>query len=255
VIVDHADRGLQMCVVPNHHIGGAIYWRGWYAHRILHCIDQYLRPDMTLVDVGANQGEVSLFAARRLTQGQVIAFEPIQANYERLQANVRLNGLTNVIAHNCCLGDERGEAALYAPAAFSPDQEIGWNEGTSTMYAADQDVAVCGTAEVHRLDDVLESMAATRFDLLKIDVEGAELPVLRGATESIRRYRPIILLEVNSDTFQAAGYSAEDVCALLRGLGYEGFQLDRMGRAGKAISAIAAPHCDVVWIPRADSPE
>jgi FkbM family methyltransferase len=155
-----------------------------------------------------------------------------------------------VIAHNCCLGDERGKVDLFASGAHSPDQEIGWNEGTSTMYSAEQNATVCETAEVHRLDDVLATMGATRFDFLKIDVEGAELPVLRGATESIRRFRPVILLEVNSETFRAAGYSADDVCALLRGLDYEGYQLDRMGRAGKSVSNSVAPHCDVVWIPR-----
>lgn len=249
VIVSHLDRGLRMKVVPAHHIGGTIYWRGAYAHRILKCIRQYLLSDMTFVDAGANQGEVSLFAARRLHSGRVIAFEPDTANYQRLLDNVKLNELANVLARNHCLGETPGEAQLFVPHNESTHHVRGWNEGLSSMFSPQAGASAKCTVAVQPLDDVVAELSVDSIDLLKIDVEGAELSVLKGSCESLRRFRPMVVIEINSETFGLAGYAPHNVCDFLCKLGYEGFLVNRAGRLGRRVAASIPDHCDTVWMP------
>jgi FkbM family methyltransferase len=205
---------------------------------------------MTLVDVGANQGEVSLYAARRLSQGRVIAFEPVDENYRRLANNVRLNGLTNVVTCNYCLGDRNGEVQLFAAEKQSSKHRHGWNEGLASMFAVDAQTDSFSTAKICRLDDVLPKLNVDRLDVLKVDVEGAELHVLRGARESITRYRPNIIVEMNAETFKSAGYSVDELSAFLRSLNYDGFQITRSGRTRKDGMQQLPDLCDVLWISR-----
>jgi FkbM family methyltransferase len=205
---------------------------------------------MVFADVGANQGEVTLFAARRLTQGTAIAFEPTADNFSRLTSNVRLNGLTNVVALNYCLGSEPGEVELFAPEDHSHHHRHGWNEGMPSMFAPSPQAIPVARAAVHRLDDVLPAFDVNRLDVLKIDVEGAELDVLCGAQDSIRRFRPVIVVEINADTYRFAGYEPINVCAFLQSLDYDGFELDRAGNRGKRIGQSVSEHCDALWISR-----
>jgi FkbM family methyltransferase len=239
-----------MRVDPRNHIGGAIYWRGFHSRRILRCLDRLLQPHMTLFDVGANQGEVTLYAARRLSQGRVVAFEPVDDHYRRLANNLQLNGLTNVVACNYCLGDRNGEVQLFATSKESSKHRHGWNEGLASMFADGSQAEPFSTAKVCRLDDVVSDLKINRLDVLKIDVEGGELNVLRGARQSIVRFRPSIIVEMNAETFRSAGYASGDLCSLLQDLKYDGFQINRSGRVGKSRSRQLPDLCDMLWVPR-----
>jgi FkbM family methyltransferase len=250
VIADHWDRGLRMRVDPTQHIGGSIYWRGCHSHRLLRCLGKLLTPDMTLFDVGANQGEVTLFAARRLTKGKVVAFEPVDENYRRLLGNAQLNGLTNIVAKQCCLGERAGRTQLFATPDESHLHRHGWNEGVSSMFAADERAVPFGHAEVHRLDDVVPLLALSRLDVLKIDVEGAELAVIRGGRESIARFRPAIIVEINDETFHCAGYTAADLSGELRSLDYDCYVINRSGNREHADGDKLPALGDTLWIPR-----
>jgi FkbM family methyltransferase len=249
VIADHWDRGLRMRVDPTHHIGGAIYWRGFHSRRLLCCLDKILRPEMTMFDIGANQGEVSLFAARRLTRGKVFSFEPVDDNYRRLVQNAQLNGLTNITAEKCCLGEQPGQVQLFGTPEQSHLHRHGWNEGVTSMFASPEAVP-SGKAEVHRLDDLVPRFGLTRLDVLKIDVEGAELAVVRGAQESIARFRPSIIVEMNEETFGLAGYAVSDLSAQLHNLDYQCFMINRSGSHEKVGQQKLPALCDTLWIHR-----
>lgn len=251
VIIEHADRGLRMRVDRTHHIGGALYWRGFHSRWLLRCLDRILRPDMTLFDVGANQGEVTLYAARHLPRGKVVAFEPTDDNYQRLISNVQLNNLSNVSTHKYGLGDERGQMQMYAADERSRHHKNGWNEGLASMFAANEQCALLGMAEVYRLDDLFPTLDTERLDVLKIDVEGAERAVLHGAQDTIARFRPWIIMEINANTCRTAGYSTSELCELLRGLGYDGAVIDRSGRGAAPRTADFPELCDTLWTPLA----
>src|SRR5262249_7628131 len=97
-------------------------------------LDRVLKYGMTFVDVGANDGLYSLFAARRVGQsGQVGGFEPSRREFGRFMENIRLNGLTNVHARQVALGDTKGTASL----SIAEDEHAGQNTLGRFAYAVE----------------------------------------------------------------------------------------------------------------------
>lgn len=153
-------------------------------------------------DVGAWEGVLTLFFARSVgRQGQVVAFEPNPRSAARLRENVGLNGLPNVRLFELALGAAEGKAWLHLPHGVAA-----WGHLTE----APADLAV----RVRTLDLIVAEAELPPPDFIKIDVEGAELGVLRGAHETIRQYAPSLLVEVHPQTDRVALWT------LLSALGY-----------------------------------
>ena len=174
-------------------------------------LDRYLQPGMTFVDAGANEGAYTIFAAARVgPAGRVWAFEPSRRELTRLEANLELNRLTArvcALALAECTG--KGELTV---SGFG-------HEGLNTLGAfAYEGIEVAGkhSVELKSLDEVLDQDPPARLDALKIDVEGAELRLLRGAREALRRYRPVLLLEVSEASLRHQGSSREELLDYLR---------------------------------------
>jgi len=199
-------------------ISSSIYWRGCYSHAELRLFDRFLTPEMIFADIGANQGEFTIFAAKRLTAGRVLTFEPQPVLFDLIQENVRLNGFRNVTVYNLGLSDRDGEAPLYGPKHEAGEV---YDDGLASMFQCDTRPHKIGTMNLVTFDRVFRESGASRLDMMKIDAEGAELHVLRGAQSTIAVHRPTILVEWNKRTFDAAGYSGEQCLALLRSVGYE----------------------------------
>lgn len=148
---------------------------------------QLLRAGGSVVEVGANIGTHTVPLARALAaqQRRLLAYEPQPVMFQTLCANLAVNGVGNVLAQPAACGAEPG--TLYFDP---PDYRAGGNFGGVAMQRA----AGAGRTAVRclRLDDEL---AGERIGLLKIDVEGFELEVLRGAAATIARCRPLLYLE------------------------------------------------------------
>jgi FkbM family methyltransferase len=167
-------------------------WSGlWFERRELDFVVSALQPGMTFVDVGANVGFFSIPAAKKLKTGTVLAFEPCRWTYDRLLENVRLNGVTNLLAFHSALGDYEGKATMHV--------NVAGRDGLNTLgRPTHEDSRVVGTETVPMatLDDYLRKRSIYSVDVMKIDVEGAELFVLRGATSLLKRAdAPLILYE------------------------------------------------------------
>jgi FkbM family methyltransferase len=172
------------------------------------------------MDIGANIGLVSIPLGRHLQslEGRLFSIEPVANNAGRLRANLRLNGLERIVSvMECALGDnegsmeigrEAGGGAETGNAALRPGAEaIGENlEWTTTR--------------VRRLDNVADDFSLDRLDFIKIDVEGAELSVLKGGMKTIERFRPIIYGEFSSQGMPKFGGTFADVGTLFAPLGY-----------------------------------
>ena len=150
-------------------------------------VASYLRPGMTLVDVGANVGYFTLLGAQRVgPAGRVIAYEPSPYAYDRLSRAVRENGLAHVTAINAGLSDVPGRLPIY------------WDKNsvnhTPTMVPHDNPNLQCVDVAVKTLDSEAESLALGQIDLIKIDVEGYEPHVLEGARQLLaqRRVRAVL---------------------------------------------------------------
>lgn len=215
---------LKMIVDKNSYMGGSIYWTGYHHINEFLFLGKALKSDMVFVDAGANQGEFTLFAASKLTNGKVVAFEPVSSNYASLTTNIRLNGFSNIETCHFGLLDKASKLPIYT----SLDEELhaGRHEGLSTLFASDSRSTLEEEIDLKVFDDLYFDQLK-RFDFLKIDVEGAELYALKGMRKSLEKFHPVVLIEMNSETFTDAGYSMEEMIGFFTGLGYKPYKLHR----------------------------
>lgn len=194
-------------------------------------LDGVIEPGMVFVDAGANDGLYSLFASRRVgAEGTVLAIEPSGREFKRLQANIRLNALTNVRTRQLALSNRNGQGTLRI-AGYE-------HEGQNTLGAFLHASVECLHTEqvvLQRLDDVLDQEGLKRVDLIKLDVEGSECSALEGARRTLTTSRPLLLLELSDAALRCQGSSDEKVLALLRAFDYEIYTFDKAsGRPVKA---------------------
>lgn len=218
VIITDFDSNLTFKCFLHLHIGSRIFWDGCYSCAQLLLLDRVLKFNMVYVDVGANVGEQTVFAAKRLTRGQVIAFEPTTAMYQCLVENVHLNGFHNVRTVKLGLGDQSAKLPIFTSDELSSDGTI--NEGVPTLYASQKRSRLLETVDIVRFDDYTLQCHLERLDVMKIDVEGAEMAVLRGSERTIRHFAPLIIMEIHEGTSQAAGYSAKVLLEYVESYGY-----------------------------------
>jgi len=140
------------------------------------------------VDVGANLGMHTLVLSDCVMRGTVFSFEPRRSVYARLIDNLNVNGITNVVASDKALGDSVGESRLHS-------EQNDFNIGKARM--GDQGNQV---VDVTTLDHALQDPPST-VSLIKIDTEGCELQVLRGAASVMAEHRPVIVCEFSPLTY------------------------------------------------------
>ena len=171
--------------------GHTTYVIGAYENEFIEVMRRYLKRGDTCVDVGGHLGYYCLLMARIVgPQGRVISFEPVQENMAVLKENVALNGISNIELVNCALGERPGTLSLIRPKNF----ELSWTPSVrGYSVEGDRDSV---EVNVDMLDAFL-SRGGHKPSIIKIDVEGAELDVLRGATETLRTTRPAVLLEIH----------------------------------------------------------
>jgi FkbM family methyltransferase len=139
-------------------------------------------------DIGAASGFYSVIAARAVgTTGQVVAFEPMPQSVGRLRHNIALNEFTNVSVLEVALGDKVGLAKLVP--GVEEDQA-----GVNGSLAPDESAAPIDV-EVTTVDRLVDNGAVPLPDIIKMDVEGAEIEVLGGAERTLSQRRPVLLIE------------------------------------------------------------
>jgi FkbM family methyltransferase len=162
---------------------------------------KHMWPGRSIVDAGAMIGDHTLIYSEWVSQGgQVFAFEPNPEAFECLEYNMR--GKTHVHCLNHGLADS---SSMYG---LNLDPNVG-----ASHLSEDGSVPV----PVRPLDD----LDLPPIGFMKIDVEGFETRLLRGAVKTIEKYRPVILSEVNHGALEKAGTSAVELLASLKMLGYQ----------------------------------
>lgn len=217
-----------LTVNPAAYMGSSLYWLGWHHRWEIEYLERSLRPDDVFIDAGANLGEFTIAAAGRLTQGRVIAFEPQEAIRRHLQTSVAMNKFSNVTVLPYCLGAADGDGSLFEVEEY-------WhaglrNEGLSTQFPRAGVGTRARAISLRALDQLVETLMLERIDWMKIDVEGAEWAVLRGAEKSLQKFKPNMLLEIDHQNFKAAGYTAKDLLAWLGEMGYSSYRFTRWGK-------------------------
>jgi FkbM family methyltransferase len=172
------------------YIGQAVIRYGEYSQHEFALFEYLCGAGDVVVEVGANIGAHTLGLARQVGPGgRVVAVEPQPVVFQTLCGNMAINSITNVDCLNLALSDAPGHVTVPI-VDYGGQGNFG---GISVHHAADVASRVPGhRVEARRLDDVFDY---PRLKLLKIDVEGMEAAVLRGAKETIARHRPILYVE------------------------------------------------------------
>ncbi len=188
-------------------------------------VGRFLKPGMTVLDIGAHHGLYTILAARSVGKaGRVVAFEPSPKERQRLLAHLRLNRVAervSVIAS--AIGSETADTTLYVVKG----KETGCN---SLRPPAVKEPTEAVQVPVTSLDAFLSRENIGRVDFIKMDIEGAELAMLQGAQEMLARHpRPVILAEMADSRTLAWGYKASAIYDFLAARGFQWFEVMQDG--------------------------
>lgn len=244
--------GLKCWVDSRTWIEWNVLFAGSYEPHIEALFECLLEPGDTAVDVGANVGVHTLSLARIVgPSGKVFAFEPNPGVTKRLRQNIELNGFSHVRVDGRALGDRAAQGALRVPAAGSAEA---CNLGMASLVALETAHDLV-EVDVVPFDAATGEIGIDRIDLVKIDVQGYEVPALRGMARAVERFRPAIIFEYEDWAWGATGCRLGDALTMFRQCDYEVWGIESHGGAGfSLVSMDARPmaHVECLAVPRAD---
>lgn len=187
--------------------------------RELALLASVLSPGDVFADVGACYGIYTLMAASLVGEmGRVLAFEPSGEAFRILRRNIALNGFSNVLDRRVALADRPGIHPFYV-----------YSNPSRNSFRGDASADACQCVETSTLDHELARAGLLRLDVIKIDTEGAEGLVLRGARQALAEFHPLVILEINPAAASRLGLESDGAWRLLRRHGYSFLGLDAKG--------------------------
>jgi FkbM family methyltransferase len=201
-----------------------VYYFGVWEPNLTAWLMRTLRSGAAFIDVGANIGYYSLLASRYVgPDGLVVAVEASPIIFQRLLSNIARNGghCHNVTAVNCAIGESCGQVVVHHAAS----DNIGATSISSLSDAPPQTATVVPVAP---LADVIPYDIIDRIQVVKIDVEGSELQVIRGMTHLLnnRRFTADIVVEVSPTALSRHGATFTDFRRLLSSAGYMPYEIE-----------------------------
>jgi FkbM family methyltransferase len=239
--------GGTLLLQPGHSFTGC-FWPGgvdYYEPDVRALLLHLLKPGRTFIDCGANIGYFSVQAGGLVGRdGNVIAIEANPVTYELLERNLKKNGFG--IPIHCALSSRRGEVELFVPSDGDVYSSLR-ADGLVKNSVSYQSISV----QSRTLDEVVESLGLKRVDVIKIDVEGAELEVLSSAANVLNRYRPVVIVEYSTNTWEAFGATAEGMRSLCRKHNYVIRQFNMKKRLFDRIEEDVwkSPYLNLVLVP------
>lgn len=208
--------------------------RGWDDHVLKTCL-MFLRKGSNFYDVGANAGYISISSSCTMSNSiNIVAFEPQIDLARNIVASAKINKMENINVLQCVLSDTAGRIDLYL--------------GKHTIHASLESTKTGrkktrGSVEVtaYTLDGLVKDNGLPPPDVIKLDVEGAELAVIKGARRTLSTNHPPIILECD-DNAKKFGYDTRDLLSELSELGYERFYSISQSGLYKRITDPAGHH-------------
>jgi FkbM family methyltransferase len=229
-------RGVQWSLNLSEGIQLALYL-GLYERTTSRRLRELVPPGAVVVDVGANVGAHTLPLALAVGRaGRVVAVEPTAAAFERLARNISLNPNLGdrILPVRAALGAAGG---ALAPTYYS-SWPLGAGESRHPVHLGQPHETT--DARFLTLDELVATLALPGVAAIKIDVDGAELSVLRGATEVIERHRPVVLFEVCPYLLTDPANSAVELLTFFTSRGYELLDERTMQPLGSDVPRIIA---------------
>ncbi len=243
------------------HLSAAFYASKENAKRVLSehdVIERFLPPNPLILDIGAHVGARSLLFSR-VRNAQVWAIEPVRDNYDLLVKNIERNAAKNITPFHIGMSDKRGTAFF-----GTPTRKQGWryriaggtDHALKSLYAKpamENGQIVNGEfTSIETIDDFMAERGLDRIDFIKIDTEGHDLHVLKGAQGTIEKYAPVIEIEVIDYILQLAGLTVEDVTSYIESLNlYTAYYFEPDSRDVRKIRDGNCPKAvDLLLVPR-----
>lgn len=215
------------------------FYRHYHERYEAALVAQVLTPGAVFWDIGANIGYFTLVAAQALNHsGQVIALEPGANAFALLAGNISLNPFANIRLFPLAASDREGQAVLY----LSPHQA----DSSANLFLPAPEQSCREMVATISLDTLLAREHLTPPRLIKVDVEGAEMEVLQGATGLLAGAAPLLLLEMEEKNLIAAGSSRAQIQEFLAGYGYHPAHL-RKGRWYETAHLAAVKGRNIFW--------
>lgn len=185
----------------------SVFFFGEYERPLSKIVESVIRPGDVCFDVGANFGWYTTLLSRLVgPTGEVHAFEPFPPSFDKLDENVaRLHGASNVTVNNVAVGGSNKTAAI----TLDDGEHSGF---VSVVDAGDVDASAIKCEMIPLSDYLISHLNGSELTFLKADIEGAELPMLRGAEPIFsQKQLPILLIEMVADTSARFGYTPNDI--------------------------------------------
>ncbi len=214
--------GSKMSVDPSNGLGFSLWENPNWEKMETKIIQDYIKDGMVVVDIGANIGYYSLLAARRVGKtGKVYAFEPALENYTMLVKSIELNGYKNVIPVQKAVSNKNGVAKLF----------LGDQDPTMFRLLNSKDEKDTIEVSVVTLDSFFRDKGY-KVDLIKMDIEGAELFALEGMQRILNENKELVIFsEFNPHLLKLLGVRPEDYLNKLVENGFRIYEIDEQNQA------------------------
>lgn len=206
-----------MLIDPSDPMDRAFYL-GLYEPHLARLIADVVRPGDVCIDVGAHKGYITLHLARAVgPNGRVLAIDADPRAADHLRCNLQHNRIQHVSVFNCAVADASGTCEL------TLSKQLGWSSRFMNDLAKPTATATLAVQK-QALDSIVEEsgvdLARHRLSFIKIDVEGSEPLVLAGARRILTQFRPVLYMEVNTDSLRVAGANHRHIHSDLEATGY-----------------------------------
>lgn len=227
----------------------SVYYLSCYEVNETKWLRERVKSDWVFFDVGANFGYYSMLVSQLShKQARVYSFEPFGRNYAQLNHNKALNNFERLHTFKLALSNATGEIAFRAPQLSNMGhgkidiREEGEHRGEGSEKV-----------QTTTLDNFVRAQSVQKIDFIKVDIEGAEMLFLEGAAETLREFRPIMMMEFNPESLEEFGTSADALLRKLKDLDYKTFRV-RANRleAFEDMKGIE-DYCNLICVPEVTS--
>jgi len=199
------------------HIEKQLFWYGHYEKKEMDTLLDFVNADSIVMDVGANIGYVSLLCSGKAPYGKIISFEPGPSLVQKMNKNLELNAIGNVLLLSSAVGEKVG-SCLYYESSLE-------NTGMSGLSPAENYSHKMQSVPMTTLDQVVIDFNLQKVDLVKIDVEGSEESVLKGMQNVLKELRPFVFMEISAFNLKRYKILPSAIFKLMADVNYRPFQI------------------------------
>jgi FkbM family methyltransferase len=194
-----------------------LFFFGHYEKNEQELVKKLLRRNSVFLDIGANSGIYSILASNKCSR--IFAFEPDTVSRSRLKRNIKLNQLTNIEVIPLAVSDRERRVFLYTNPS---------NRGMNSLFNYGDKHGRLSVKTI-TIDRAVKKYGIKKVALVKMDIEGSELNALKGSINTIKKYKPGFLIEINSIYSKDAGFRVVDIYNFFKSYDYRPFAVNNGG--------------------------